>query len=181
MNAHGKSQPGPASLLAALAAWREDSRSFHADRQLADRVLLATGWQCSPDGAPGDHGRVRWHLHVRTGNGNWAGPNVYEPHQPHPVRSVDAAAGQMPWDWEVLRMARRCPSKDGGHLWHVIGGPRSDATKLHADGASLAVALCALAVQAWDLEGLAGLAERDQGGDESHGDPHRMSRQENAA
>lgn len=139
MNAHSKPPAGPASLLAALAAWREDSRSFHTDRMLADRVLLATGWQCSPDGA-----RVRWHFGVNPEVSTW------EPEHPHPVQSGDAAAGQMPFGWEVIRMTRRNATRDGGGAWHVIAN--AGGTKLHAEGASLPVALCALAVQAWDLE-----------------------------
>lgn len=151
--------PGPGLLLAALAAWREDSRSFHADRQLADRVLLATGWTCSPDPS-GHQARVRWHFGVNPEVSCW------EPTHPHPVNSVDAAIGQLPFGWEAIRMTRRNPTKDGGGAWHVIaaeGWPRGRAGwhKLHAEGASLAVALCALAVQAWDLEALVDQAVAD--------------------
>ena len=47
-----------AKLLADLAAWTEETRSFHGDRELADRVLLATGWRCLPD--PEHPAKVRW-------------------------------------------------------------------------------------------------------------------------
>lgn len=32
-------------LLGDLAAWSEQGRSFHGDRELADRIFLATGWR----------------------------------------------------------------------------------------------------------------------------------------
>lgn len=127
----------PAALLAALAAWREATADFHGDRQLADRVLLATGWQCVPH----EQG-VRWHFGVNPEVSSW------EPTHPHPVQSTDVAMGQMPFGWRVMRMAWRA-----GGGWHVIGEvPGSGAGRVHADGPSLAVALCVLAVIAWDLE-----------------------------
>lgn len=173
MNARN-SDAEPASLLAALAARREATADFHTDRQLADRVLLATGWKCSPDPS-GHQARVRWHFGVNPEVSCW------EPTHPHPVNSVDAAIGQLPFGWEAIRMTRRNATKDGGGAWHVMAAenwPRGRAGwhKLHAEGATLAIAVCALAVQAWDLEAAVDQAVADV----AAGD-RRAAARENAA
>lgn len=80
-------------VIAKLEAWRE--HDFHADRQLADEVLLADGWQCEPD--PTFEGGVRWFWGTN--------PQVSssENTRPHPINDLNAAVGVVPFgaEWQV--------------------------------------------------------------------------------
>jgi hypothetical protein len=74
-------------VIAKLEAWRE--HDFHADRQLADEVLIADGWQCEPD--PTFEGGVRWFWGTN--------PQVSssESTRPHPINDLNAAVGVVPF------------------------------------------------------------------------------------
>lgn len=83
------------ALIAKLEAWREND--FHADRQLADEVLIADGWICVPD--PEWEGGIRW---------SWGTSPRYstsERGRPHPVIDLNTAIGVVPrgFDYHLSR------------------------------------------------------------------------------
>lgn len=83
-----------AGLVAKLEAWAE--HDFHADRQLADEILIADGWNCEPDQT--FEGGVRWFWGTN--------PQISssESTRPHPVNDMNAAIGVVPFKhhWQVL-------------------------------------------------------------------------------
>lgn len=83
-------------LLDKLTAWKPESRSFHTDRQLADEMLLACGWRVCPD--PEFEGGCRWEFGT---NPRYC---TGETNRPHPVNSVDAALGQIPYGWALGKL-----------------------------------------------------------------------------
>lgn len=125
-----------AVLCADLAAWSEDTATFHGDRNLSDRVLLATGWRCIPD--PDHPKKVKWEFGTNPVYSAW------EPYVPHPVQSIDAAFGQMPFGWRVWRMGQ----SDRGGLW--LASVVRDGAAVDGIHKSLPVALCIAAVRAWE-------------------------------
>lgn len=127
--------PEPAALLSDLAAWSEDARSFHGDRNLADRVLLATDWRCVAD--PGHPAGAKWEF------GTNPVCTIWEPHHPHPVNSIDDAIGQLPFGWRVWQMVQ--PNRDGE--WQVQAV--RDGASVHGFHTSLPVAVSIAAVKAW--------------------------------
>jgi hypothetical protein len=75
-------------LIQKLMAWQD--HDFHADRQLADEVLIADGWTVTPD--PTFEGGVRWQI----------GPVcASEGSRPHPIHSLDRALAVVPRDHAV--------------------------------------------------------------------------------
>lgn len=126
-----------APLLSDLAAWSDDTRSFHGDRQLADRILLVTGWRCLPD--PEHPARVKWEFGTNPVYTAW------EPHHPHPVNSVDDALGQLPYLWRVCGMTQ----PDGDGEWRVQAVGR-DGGSVFAAHRSLSIAISIVAAKAWD-------------------------------
>jgi hypothetical protein len=122
------------TLITDLVAWRE--HAFHADRQLADRVLLATGWRCLPD--PGHPAGVKWEV------GRNPVVTAWEPHHPHPVNSLDDALRQLPPGCRIGAMAQY----DCIGEWRVLAvtGERPAVEALHL---SLPIAVCITAVTAW--------------------------------
>jgi hypothetical protein len=123
------------NLVAKLEAWSEETSEFHADRQLADEVLLATGWTCEPD--PGFRGGLAWSF------GTNPRVSVAEGEQPHSIRSVDAAIDQLPPDWRVWYMEQALRDQ----VWRVRCVSFEDQDL--AEHPALPVALCILAVKAW--------------------------------
>jgi hypothetical protein len=99
-------------LLAKLEAWSRDTGDFHSDRQLADEVLIATGWTCHPD--PTFEGGVRWEFGKN--------PTVCtgENSRPHPVNSVDAALGQIPFRWSLNLLKDRVDFDTESGRFHVV-------------------------------------------------------------
>ncbi|MES2055796.1 MAG: hypothetical protein V4564_07660 [Pseudomonadota bacterium] len=125
-------------LLGDLSRWSEDERNFHSDRQLADRVLLATDWRCLPD--PQHPAGVKWEFGTNPVHTSW------EPHHPHPINSVDSALGQLPFKWRI------CSMKQSGadRPWEVTA-IRDDAL-VEGSHASLTAAISIAAVRAWQFE-----------------------------
>jgi hypothetical protein len=123
------------TLLSDLTAWSEDTRNFHEDRQLSDRILIATGWRCIPD--PGHPAKVRWEF------GKNPTVSCWEPYVPHPINSIDDAIGQVPFRWLVVSMARMTD----GMPWSVI--VRDNAESVLGQHISLSVAVSIAAVRAW--------------------------------
>jgi hypothetical protein len=80
--------PSLGPLIAELEAWRIDGGSFHGDRQLADKILIAVGWLCEPDAR--FEGGVGWFSGV---NPKYSGS---EGSRPHPINDLDAAVGVVP-------------------------------------------------------------------------------------
>lgn len=99
------------ALLAKLEAWTEETRNFHGDRQLADEVLLACGWRVFPD--PTFEGGVRWEFGT---NPTWC---ASESSRPHPINSVDAALGQIPYGW-ALALGDKIQWVSEGK-WRILG------------------------------------------------------------
>src|SRR4051812_16221620 len=83
------------ALLAKLEAWRE--HDFHADRQLADEMLIATGWRVVQD-PEWEHG-IRWEF------GTNPRYSSSESSRPHPINSLDDALGQLPFRWSLAELA----------------------------------------------------------------------------
>lgn len=83
-------------LLARLEAWRE--HDFHADRQLADEILIADGWKCEPC-AEFESG-IRWYW------GTSPQVSVSEVNRPHPINDLKAAVALVPFkmDWCLARI-----------------------------------------------------------------------------
>lgn len=128
----------PSTVEEELQAWIDETRSYHADRQLADKVLLATGWRCLPD--PEHPAKVKWEF------GTNPVCTVWEPHHPHPVNSLDAALGQMPFKWMVLGM------NWAKGLWNVDVMSTLDSTVVVGVHPNMELAACIAAVRAWVLE-----------------------------
>jgi hypothetical protein len=122
-------------ITADLATWSEETRDFHKDRNLGDRVLLATGWTCAPD--PDHPAKVKWQF------GTNPIVTVWEPHHPHPLNSLDAAMGQLPFGWRICRMDQR----NQGDTWYVYAV--RDGAMVDGFHKSLHIALCIAAVLAW--------------------------------
>lgn len=85
-------------LLAKLEAWREADADFHRDRQLADEVLIADGWQCEPDTS--FEGGIRWFW------GTAPQVSTSESSRPHPLIDMNAAVGVVPFraNWRIMRI-----------------------------------------------------------------------------
>ena len=128
------SDPRTPDLLAALEAWREDAASFHGDRQLSDRVLLAAGWRCLPD--PGHPTGERWEFGTNPVYSAWP------PYHAHPVQRLDDAIGQMPAGWRLCRMEQ---IERAGH-WSVMAV--RDGLAVQTSHPSLPVAVCMAVVKA---------------------------------
>lgn len=75
------------TLLEKLQAWRE--HDFHADRQLADEVLVADGWNCEKDES--FEGGIRWFF------GTNPTYSCGENSRPHPINDLNAAIGVVPF------------------------------------------------------------------------------------
>ena len=128
-----------AALLADLYTWSEDVGSSHGDRELADRVLLATGWRWVADE---DHpAKVRWEFGTNPVYMAW------EPTHPHPIRSIDAAIGQLPFRWRICSIVQSAL----GAEWCVEA--EGNGAEVCATHATLPVAICLVAVKAWALRG----------------------------
>jgi hypothetical protein len=74
------------AVIAKLEVWRE--HDFHKDRQLADEVLIADGWQCEPD--PAFEGGVRWFF------GTNPQYSSSESARPHVIHDLNTALGVVP-------------------------------------------------------------------------------------
>lgn len=131
----GLSDDPTVALLVDLAEWSDDTRDFHGDRNLADRVLLAADWRCIPD--PDHPARVKWEFGTNPVCTCW------DPYVPHPINSIDDAFGQMPFGWRVWKMEQR----DRGGPWQVSAV--ADGIAVDAIHPALQVALCIAAVKAW--------------------------------
>lgn len=125
-----------ATLIAKLRAWRE--HDFHADRQLADEVLLAAGWSVQPD--PDFEGGVRWSY------GTNPRYSTSEKSRPHPVNDLQAAVNQRPrltgyivGDYDGMAMAE---------CWSLA----DPTTKYEGSSPNAAVAMCIALLQAYDRE-----------------------------
>lgn len=78
-------------LIADLCSWTIEKGDFHSDRQLADRVLIADGWQVIEDES--FEGGIRW----STGrNPTYC---TSESNRPHPINDLNAALGVIPIDY----------------------------------------------------------------------------------
>lgn len=82
------------ALLAKLVAWSDEAGEFHADRQLADECLLATGWSVEPDAA--FEGGIRWYF------GTNPQVSVGEANRPHVLFDLGTAIGAMPFKWNFV-------------------------------------------------------------------------------
>ncbi len=124
-----------AALLNDLAAWSEQTRNFHADRQLADHVLLAAGWRCLPD--PEHPAKVKWEF------GTNPVVTCWEPYTPHPINSIDPAIQQLPFNWRMRMMMRPNPNGEWG-----VEAAKNDRVVVgfHTE---LAVAISIAVVRAW--------------------------------
>ena len=112
------------ALLAKLEAWTPETASFHGDRQLADEVLIATGWSCHPD--PQFEGGVRWDFGTN--------PTVCtsENSRPHPIQSVDHALGQIPFRWALHFLGDRVDWDLSVNRWHITGA-KAEITQMSHD------------------------------------------------
>jgi hypothetical protein len=124
------------TLLADLETWSEDTRNFHRDRELADRALLATGWRCVAD--PEHPAKVRWEF------GKNPVVSCWEPCVPHPINSLDAALGQMPYGWRLFEMWQVDP--DGP--WRVKA--TCATSMIETKHATLTIAVTKVAIMAWN-------------------------------
>jgi hypothetical protein len=75
-------------VIERLRRWSMANGDFHADRELADAVLIADGWQCEPD--PSFAGGVRWWIGVSPQY------STGEATRPHPINDLNAAIGVVP-------------------------------------------------------------------------------------
>ncbi len=132
-----------ADLLVRLRAWRE--HEYHSDRQLADEVLIATGWSCEPD--VGFQGGVRWFF------GSSPQYSSTEAQRPHPINVLDHALGQIPMGWALDHLCDH---------WHLTDRLRTDGAtckltngkvKVQAEAPERAVAVCIAIVMALATEG----------------------------
>jgi hypothetical protein len=74
------------TLIEKLQAWKE--HDFHADRQLADEVLIADGWKCEADKS--FEGGIRWFW------GTWPQISCSEKQRPHLIHDLNTAIGVVP-------------------------------------------------------------------------------------
>lgn len=75
-------------LIDKVKNWSFDTSDFHSDRQLADEILLATGWNTEP--YLSFEGGIRWYF------GTCPQVSVSDAGRPHPLLSMDAALGCLP-------------------------------------------------------------------------------------
>ncbi len=117
------------ALIAKLEAWAE--HDFHADRQLADEVLIADGWNCEPDAT--FEGGVRWFWGIN--------PQISssENTRPHPINDMNAAIGVVPFKhhWQVRVVGAYAEAR----VW-------SGETEFHEYSASAPIPTVALVIAA---------------------------------
>jgi hypothetical protein len=125
-------------LLQDLQLWTEETATFHGDRELSDRVLIAAGWRCIPD--PGHAAKLRWEF------GTCPAVLVWPPYVPHPVRSIDAALSQIPPTWRLW-----CATQifRDGHWTIDLAGFGAVVSGSHA---AMSIAICVAVVRVWELE-----------------------------
>lgn len=75
-------------LISALMNYSLDEGDYHSDRQLADEILLADGWEVKQDSDFA--GGIVW------SKGTWPRQHIAEPHRPHPINSLDDAIMLIP-------------------------------------------------------------------------------------
>lgn len=85
-------------VIAKLEGWSLAAGDFHADRQLADEILIADGWKPVQDET--FEGGVRWEYRT-SGHGKTlcASENT----RPHPINDMNAAIGVVPFGvgWSI--------------------------------------------------------------------------------
>jgi len=87
------------TLIDKLSAWTE--HDFHADRQLADEILIADGWNCEQDAT--FEGGIRWFW------GTNPQVSTSENTRPHPINDMNAAIGVVPFkhNWRLIVIGDR--------------------------------------------------------------------------
>ena len=95
------------AVVAKLAAWTE--HDFHKDRQLADEVLIADGWQCEPNAEFEGGERWFWGTNPQYSSGG--------PGRPHPVNDMNAAIGVVPFgkNWSLSVSGNYAVAHVGSH------------------------------------------------------------------
>jgi len=94
------------AVIEKLKAWRE--HDFHADRQLADEVLIADGWKCEQN--PAWEGGVRWFV---PGNPEYS---TSESGRPHVIHDLNTALGVVPPKHNV-KILITCAIGAGAKVW----------------------------------------------------------------
>jgi hypothetical protein len=109
------------AVIDKLHKWTLASGSFHADRQLADEVLLADGWRPVPD--PTFEGGVRWSI------GTNPEVSMGDTNRAHPINDLNAAVGVVPfkarWSLHVTeaRAMAKCWMLDGAEFAGISERP----------------------------------------------------------
>lgn len=125
------------ALVKKLEAYTFETGSFHADRQLSDEVLLATGWSVGKDDS--FEGGIRWFF--------GANPQVScsETTRPHVIHDIGRAIGGIPFRWNMM-----LSMIDGVNICRAW--PRGTALEMshpNAEHSSAEIAICIVAVRAW--------------------------------
>lgn len=92
-------------IIVRLCDWSLETSNFHADRQLADEVLIADGWRVVPDEA--FEGGIRWSWGISPE------VSVADATRPHVINDLDAAVGVVPLgcSWHVQMYNGRAAAK----------------------------------------------------------------------
>lgn len=125
------------ALVKKLEAYTFETGSFHADRQLSDEVLLATGWSVEKDDS--FEGGIRWFFGTN--------PQVSssEANRPHVIHDIGRAIGGIPFRWNMtLSMIN-----DVGACLAWPQGATPTSSDPRATHRIAEIAICIAAVRAW--------------------------------
>ena len=124
-------EPVSKDLIEKLKNWKE--LDFHADRQLADEVLIADGWRVIPD--EGFQGGFRWEFGT---NPTYCSS---EKSRPHVIHDLNTAIGVIPFgcNWRLTRIGDQFIA----HVWKC-GEIFRDEFEGHSTRETIAVLIAAL-------------------------------------